>query len=65
LCLAGAVDALWRYYFARAAGRRYVAGGERFDVRTERLVKIARVNDATLLLQGVLAAAISAKVAGG
>jgi hypothetical protein len=62
-CIAGAFDAVWRLYFAKAARRRFTAAGENLDAGVRRYLRIARVNDATLLLQFVGATLVSVLVA--
>jgi hypothetical protein len=58
-CLTGALDALWRYYFALAAKRRYEQNARVPDDDTRRLVRVARFPTATLLLQAVVAVALA------
>lgn len=58
-CLTGALDALWRYYFALVAKRRYERNARVPDDDTRRLARIARFPTATLLLQAVVAVALA------
>lgn len=57
-CSVGAIDALWRYYFARAARRRYYQVLH-VDDGVRQLIRIARLNDATIILQLAGAALIA------
>ena len=50
-CIAGSVDAFWRYLVASAARKRFIGAGETVDHRTSRLMNIAQINDATILIQ--------------
>jgi hypothetical protein len=49
--VAGMVDALWRDILVGVARRRYRRADRSLDATTRRLLRIAQVNDATLLLQ--------------
>ena len=61
-CLAGGADALWRRPFAKRARTLYLAAGHRLDPETRELIRIARANDGTLLLQLFVAICISVSV---
>lgn len=61
-CFVGAADATWRRRFAKIAYRRYVRNEFTLDERTRRLVRIATVNDGTLILQIVIAAFVSWRI---
>ncbi len=50
-CLIGALDTVWRAKLAEIATRRYEAANRVVDDRTRKLMRRARVNDATLVLQ--------------
>ena|SRR5207245_4153600 len=51
ICLVGGADALWRRWFAKAARRHFLAADSILDAHSRRLIRIARANDATIVLQ--------------
>lgn len=53
ICFAGALDAAWRRRIAKAARRCYLAANYSFDSHSLRLIRIARVNDAAIVLQAI------------
>jgi hypothetical protein len=52
----GGADAAWRWRVAEAACSRYMAAGRMSDATVRRLIRIARMNTGTLLLQIAIAA---------
>jgi len=50
-CLAGCLDALWRNVVVMEARRRYRSASGTLDDASRRLLRIAQVNDATILIQ--------------
>ena len=62
-CLVGGADALWRRPFAKRARSRYLATGHRFDPETSRLIRIARANDGSLILQLFVAMGVAIGIA--
>jgi hypothetical protein len=62
-CLIGGADALWRRPFAKRARTLYLAAGHQLDPETRELIRIARANDGTLVLQLLIAICISVRVA--
>jgi hypothetical protein len=50
-CIAGCIDAGWRFCLVQTARRRYRRAGRILDDQSRRLVKLSRLNDRTLLLQ--------------
>lgn len=61
--LVGEFDLLWRLVVLRSARRRFRAAGGAVDEPTRRLLRIARVNDGTLLLQIVVGLATALPLA--
>lgn len=51
VCLAGIVDTLWRSVITSIAERRYTRAEYKPDRVTAGLMRVARINDAVLLLQ--------------
>jgi hypothetical protein len=49
-CISGAIDAAWRYWVVETVCRRNDVQGE-LDDQTTRLLRLARLNSATLILQ--------------
>lgn len=64
-CLIGEVDLVWRLIVVRAAKRQFIAGGETLDGSTERLLRLAKLNNGILLVQacGGLAVALTLSLA--
>lgn len=56
-CLAGQLDALWRYATAKRARRLDSASSEAHRARAQRLLQIAQFRDGTLVLQLLAASA--------
>jgi hypothetical protein len=54
-CMVGAADAAWRRRIAKAARGRYLRNEFVLDEPARRRMRIARVNDGTLVLQTVIA----------
>jgi hypothetical protein len=62
VCVVGGLDAAWRLPFARQASRRFAAS-QTLDPQSRRLIAIARLNDATVVLQFLIAAGVAVVVA--
>lgn len=56
--LVGELDAILRQRYARLAERRFIAAGRVMDQETIRLIRIARRNHGTLLVQAVAGIAV-------
>ena len=61
-CIVGTADAFWRICLASAARRRFCTQNRVTDDRTRRLLRLARVPDAQLLVQAAIAALFAWRV---
>jgi hypothetical protein len=62
-CLVGGADALWRRLFAKRARTLYLDSGHKLDPTIRELIRIARFNDGTLILQLLISIYVSVRVA--
>ena len=63
ICFVGGVDAAWRRRFAKAAKKRYEAANYTIDMRCRGLMRIAQLNDATIVLQTVAGLVLAVLIA--
>jgi hypothetical protein len=52
-CITGACDGLWRLILVMSARNNYRRAGKQLDATSGRLLRIARLNDGTILIQTI------------
>jgi hypothetical protein len=62
-CITGGVDAIWRLELASSARRRYRRANSVVDKSCRRLMRIARLNNATILIQLAVASILAWRLA--